>query len=132
MARGARIGAEAPAPERLGSDRAEATVEEAMDHLNVDSDEAYNTSHAVSNDAEDLREQLGTLEQHWDNLSRGWSGAASSAFSSIWAEWHDGAVTLVDALAESSRNLGLAAVRYAEQDAESAANVSAATIDLGL
>jgi WXG100 family type VII secretion target len=103
-----------------------------MDHLNVDSDAAYQTSHAVSNDAEDLRDELATLEQHWDNVSRGWSGAASSAFSSIWAEWHQGAVTLVGALAESSRNLGVAAVRYAEQDAESAATVNSATLDLGL
>lgn len=103
-----------------------------MDHLNVDSDEAFDTSHAVSNEAEDLREELESLEQQWDNLSRGWLGAASSAFSSIWEEWHQGAMTLVDALAESSHNLGLAAVRYAERDAESASSLETSTIDLGL
>ena len=104
-----------------------------MDHLSVNTDEAYNTSHAVSNDAEELRDELRTLERDWDNLSRGWSGAASAAYSSIWAEWHGGAAALVEALAESSRNLGVAAVRYAEQDADSAATVASnATMDLGL
>ncbi|WP_235672935.1 WXG100 family type VII secretion target [Mycolicibacterium hodleri] len=77
-----------------------------------------------------MRDELKTLERDWDNLSRGWSGAASAAYSSIWAEWHEGATTLVEALAESSHNLGVAAVRYAEQDADSAEAV-ATTIDLG-
>jgi WXG100 family type VII secretion target len=63
---------------------------------------------------------------------RGWSGSASTAYSSIWAEWHEGAATLVDALARSSRSLGVAAVHYAEQDGESAAAVNATTLDLGL
>lgn len=99
--------------------------------LNVDTEAAYNTSHAVSNDAEDLRDELSSLEQQWHNLSSEWSGVASSAFSSMWTEWHQGAVALIDALAESSRNLGIAAVRYDERDADSAAAV-ATTIDLGL
>jgi WXG100 family type VII secretion target len=103
-----------------------------MDHLRVDADQAFNTSHAVSNDAEELREELANLQRDWDNLSRGWSGTASSTYSSIWAEWFEGATTLVDALAESSRELGVAAVRYAEQDAGSAVTIESTTIDLGL
>lgn len=103
-----------------------------MDQLRVHTDQAFNTSHAVSNDAEELRDELASLQRDWDNLSRGWSGNASSAYSSIWAEWLEGATTLVDALAESSHNLGLAAVRYGEQDAGSAVTIESTTVDLGL
>lgn len=100
--------------------------------MRVAADEAYNISHAVSNDAQELREELAALQRQWDNLSRGWTGAASSAYSAIWTEWLDGASKLVDALAESSHNLGVAAVRYAEQDTDSATAVNSTTIDLGL
>jgi WXG100 family type VII secretion target len=103
-----------------------------MNQMRVDADAAYSTSHAVSNDAQELREELASLQRQWDNLSRGWSGAASSAYSSIWTEWLDGASKLVDALAESSHNLGVAAVRYAEQDADSVTAVNSTTLDLGL
>ncbi|HKP39629.1 WXG100 family type VII secretion target [Mycobacterium sp.] len=103
-----------------------------MDHLRVDTDQAYNTSRAVGNDAEELREELAGLQRDWDNLSRGWSGVASSAYSAIWSEWVEGASKLVDALAESSHNLGVAAVSYAEQDAGSAAALGSTPIDMGL
>ncbi|WP_347133330.1 WXG100 family type VII secretion target [Mycobacterium sp. DL] len=104
----------------------------SMDHLRVDADHAYNTSRAVGNDAEELREELARLERHWDNLSRGWTGLASSAYSAMWAEWLGGASTLVDALAERSHTLGLAAVRYSEQDAESAVGIDSVPMDLGI
>ena len=103
-----------------------------MDRLRVDADQAYNTSRAVGNDAEELREELAGLQRDWDNLSREWSGAASSAYSTIWGEWLEGATTLVDALAESSHNLGVAAVSYSEQDASSAEALGETQIDLGL
>jgi WXG100 family type VII secretion target len=102
-----------------------------MDHLRVDADHAYNTSHAVSNDAEELREELAQLQQEWDNLSHGWSGVAASAYSAIWADWLQGATTVVDALAESSHELGVAAVRYSEGDAGSATAIDASAMDLG-
>jgi WXG100 family type VII secretion target len=103
-----------------------------MDHLRVDADHAFDTSHAVGNDAEELREELAGLQRDWDNLSHGWTGAASSAYSAIWTEWLHGANTLVEALADTSHKLGVAAVRYSEQDAGSAAALDAASIDLGL
>jgi WXG100 family type VII secretion target len=102
-----------------------------MDRLRVDTEQAYRTSHAVGNDAEELREELATLRRDWENLSRGWTGAASSAYSAIWSEWLEGATTLVDALAESSHSLGVAAVRYGEQDDGSAVALDS-TLDLGL
>ncbi|WP_193044291.1 WXG100 family type VII secretion target [Mycolicibacterium baixiangningiae] len=102
-----------------------------MDNLEVDADETFNISHAISNDAEELREELASLQQEWDTLSRGWTGAAASAYSSIWDEWREGATTLVDSLAESSRNLGHAAARYAKQDTASATTLDS-TMDLGL
>jgi len=101
-----------------------------MDHLKVDTDQAYNTSRAVGNDAQELREELAGLQRDWDNLS--WSGVASSAYSAIWCEWAEGATRLVDAFAESSHNLGVAAVSYSEQDAGSAADLGSTPIDLGI
>ena len=103
-----------------------------MNHLRVDTDRAYNTSRAVGNDAEELREELAGLQRDWDNLSREWSGVASSAYSAIWCEWLEGATRLVDALAESSHKLGVAAVSYSERDASSAAALRSTPIDLGL
>lgn len=102
------------------------------DHLRVDTEQAFKTSHAVSNEAEELREQLAGISRDWDGLARGWSGAAASAYGAIWEEWHEGAARLVEALAESSRSLGLAAVRYGERDADSAGALNSAPIDLGL
>lgn len=101
-------------------------------HLEVDADAAFNTSHSVSNDAEELREELTRLAQEWANVSHGWSGTAASAYTPIWQEWHDGATTLVDALAESSRSLAKAAVVYQEQDTSSAHAVESVATEMGL
>ena len=103
-----------------------------MDHLRVDADQGYNTSRAVGNDAEELREELAGLHRDWDNLSRGWSGVASSGYAAIWCQWLEGATTLVDGLVESSHHLGVAAVSYSERDAGSAAAVGSTPIDLGI
>jgi len=102
------------------------------DHLKVDVNEAFKTSHAVSNDAEELREELSRISQEWGNVSHGWSGAAASAYTSIWEEWHEGAANLVEALAESSRRLGQAAVSYEQQDTVSAHRLDSLSIELGL
>jgi WXG100 family type VII secretion target len=103
-----------------------------MDHLKVNADQAYNISRAVGNDAQELREELAALQRDWDNLSREWSGVASSAYSAIWIEWLEGATALVDSLEESSHSLGVAAVSYSDRDADSAAAIRATPIDLGL
>lgn len=89
-------------------------------HLEVNAEKAFNTAHAVSNDAEELREELSRLSRGWQNVSHGWSGAAASVFTSLWEEWHEGATKIVDALAESSRALAEAAVLYEQQDSSSA------------
>jgi WXG100 family type VII secretion target len=99
--------------------------------LHVKADDVFATAHAVSNDAEELRDELNRIQHEWDNLSRGWSGAAATAYTAIWEEWHRGAVTLVDVLADMSTKLGRAAVAYDEQDGASADAVST-TVELGL
>jgi WXG100 family type VII secretion target len=101
------------------------------DHLRVHAETVYNTSHSVSNDAVELREELCQLGREWDSLSHGWIGKAASAYDALWQEWHVGAVTLVDVLDESSRKLGRAAAAYDEHDALSA-DVLTSTVDLGL
>jgi WXG100 family type VII secretion target len=102
-----------------------------MANLEVDADATFSISQVIGNDAEELREELARLQREWGDLSRGWTGAAASAYSSIWDEWLEGATTLVDSLAETSRNLGHAAARYAEQDTASATTLES-TMDLGL
>lgn len=103
-----------------------------MDPLKVDPDVAFSTSRSVSNDAVELHEQLDSLQRDWDNLSRGWSGAAASAYSPLWAEWLDGATTLVDTLEELSHKVAAAAAQYVDQDGSAAASVDATVADLGL
>lgn len=103
-----------------------------MKYLLVDADQAYNTAHALGNDAVELREELAGLERDWDNLSRGWSGVASSAYADGWKDWLESAITLVDVLTDLSHNLGLAAVRYSEQDSQSAALIASVPMDLGI
>ncbi|MHC9293484.1 WXG100 family type VII secretion target [Mycobacterium sp. LTG2003] len=100
--------------------------------LNVDTDAAFNIAHALSNDAEELRQELSALIQQWRNLSQGWSGAAASAYTPLWEDWHQGATQIVDALAESSRDLAQAAVAYAEQDTNSAEALEAPALEMGL
>ena len=103
-----------------------------MDPLSVDTEQAYNTSHAVANDAEELRDELTRLEQNWEKLASGWTGVAASAYTSMWTEWLEGATALVDSLAEASHQLGVAAVRYSERDTGSAAALDSTTVELGL
>jgi WXG100 family type VII secretion target len=101
------------------------------DHLRVDADAAFLTSHVVSNEAEELREELARLSQEWDNLSHGWSGVAASAFTPAWEEWHEGAARIVEALAESSRRLAQAAVLYDERDNNSAQMLGSTGSEIG-
>ena len=86
------------------------------EHLKVDVAKALDTSHVVSEDAEDLRAELTRIAREWDDVPSGWSGNASSAFATLWEEWHYGAVKLVEILAETTRRLGHAAVAYEDQE----------------
>jgi WXG100 family type VII secretion target len=102
------------------------------DHLKVHADEMFATSHAISNDAEELREELAAIARGWEDVSHGWSGNAASAYDALWQEWHEGAIKLVDVLSESSNRLGRAAVSYQNQDANSAEGLRSRPIDLEL
>ncbi|MGV0656606.1 WXG100 family type VII secretion target [Mycolicibacterium thermoresistibile] len=103
-----------------------------FDNLKVDTEHAFSTAHAVCNDAEELRQELAGIVREWDNISRGWSGTAASAYAAIWEEWHEGAAKVVETLAESSRRLAEAAVRYNERDADSAEQLGSVAMDMGL
>lgn len=100
--------------------------------LEVNAEAAFNASHAVGNDAEELREELASLAQEWTNVTHGWSGAAASAYAPLFEDWHEGAEKLIESLAESARRLTEAAVRYQEQDTTSAESVTATALEMGL
>ncbi|MGV9800593.1 WXG100 family type VII secretion target [Mycobacterium sp. NPDC003449] len=100
--------------------------------LNVNTDAAVTTAHAVSDDAAELRTELERIAGEWQSVAHGWSGAAASAYTDIWEEWHEGATRLVDVLAESARALSQAAVHYDQQDASSAQAVESLSREMGL
>ena len=100
--------------------------------LNVHVDAVFAASHAFGHDAEALRAELASITREWETVSHGWTGSAASAYDALWQEWRAGAMTVVDALAESSQTLGRAAVAYTSQDTSSAELLDAAPIDLGL
>lgn len=102
------------------------------EHLKVDATRTLGTSHVVNGDAEELREELARIAREWNDVSSGWSGAAASAFASLWEEWHDGAVKLVEILAESTRRLAHAAVAYDDQEDRSAKTARTMPVEIGL
>jgi hypothetical protein len=61
---GGQIGVETLLLAVIGSSMTKAAIEEVMDHLRVDADGAYNTSRAVGNDAQELREELAGLQRN--------------------------------------------------------------------
>lgn len=86
----------------------------------------------MSTDAEELREDVAELSHEWANVSRGWSGAAASAYTPLFQEWEEGACKLVESLAESAQLLAEAAARYQEQDTASAESVATTAREMGL
>lgn len=98
--------------------------------LMVNSGEAFNTGQAVMGQAVELREELDRLGEEWDRLSDGWSGAAASAYTSAWQDWHQGALKLVDSLSDLSEKLCRAAVHYEQQDADAAQAADAAAAQI--
>ncbi len=102
------------------------------EHLKVEAARALDTSQVVGEDAEELRVELTRIARKWDDVSSGWSGAAASAFATLWEEWHDGAVKLVEILAETTRRLGHAAVAYEDQEDHSAKTLREIPVEIGL
>ena len=100
--------------------------------MEVDPDVAVDIARSVGNDAVELHEQLTGLQRDWDNLSPRWSGAAAAAYSPLWADWLEGATTLVESLEELSGKVAAAAVRYAEQDQSAAVPIDSAALDMGI
>ncbi|OAN30213.1 WXG100 family type VII secretion target [Mycolicibacterium iranicum] len=100
-----------------------------MQPLKVDPDVAFHISRSVSNEAVELHDQLVGLQRDWDNLARGWSGTASSAYAPLWEEWLEGATTLVDTLEELAHKVAVTASEYVDQDGQSASSVASVPIE---
>ena len=102
------------------------------DQLTVDADAAFNASRALSNDAQELREELARLAHEWRNLTHSWTGTAASAYAPLFDEWRDNAHELVESLDDSARRLAEAAARYQEQDTSAAARLEDTVSRMGL
>ena len=94
----------------------------------VNSDAAFSTGQAVMTQAVEMREELDRLSREWDDLSQEWSGDAAAAYGAAWQDWHEGAVTLLEALSDTSEKLCRGAVLYEQQDADSARATDAAGV----
>lgn len=97
-----------------------------MRELMVNASAVFDVSHALSNHAQELRDELNELSNRWDDLSHGWSGIAASAFAPAWEHWHEGAGKLVETLVARADRLGRAAVAYEDQDQDAAGAVGSA------
>lgn len=96
----------------------------------VSPNEVFKAAHAIGNQANELRDGLEGLSRDWDSLSHGWSGAAASAFTPAWAEWHEGVTTLIAMLTNWADRMARAAVAYEQQDGEVAGMVGSAGAEI--
>jgi len=90
------------------------------DPLQVNTSDLFSKAQAIGNHAEDLRDELSRLVTEWQDLAHTWEGMAASAYAPIFERWHENAAKVVENLAETSKNLMVAAAAYEEQDAGSA------------
>ena len=107
-----------------------------MKKLTVDAEVALQAAQGVSGDATELREELSRLEREWQDIAHGWKGSAAGAYAALWEQWHDGAIKVVQSVAESAEKLNQAATLYTQQDEESAHVLQSAspaiTTEMGL
>ncbi|MBY0442206.1 MAG: WXG100 family type VII secretion target [Mycobacteriaceae bacterium] len=96
----------------------------------VSPDEVFKAAQALRNQAYELNDGVAGLSRDWDSLSRGWSGAAASAFAPAWEDWHQGVTALVAMLADWSDRLARAAVAYEQQDCQAAGVVGFAGVGM--
>jgi WXG100 family type VII secretion target len=79
--------------------------------------------------AEEIRVGISSLDDEVNTVVGGsWSGAASSAFGSVWREWHEGAALVMEGLTTMSGLLDEAAPTYSSSDGAGAAAID----DVGL
>lgn len=97
-----------------------------MGELMVNSAGVFDVAHAMSNQAQELRDELNQLSNEWDCLAHSWSGVAAASFTPAWENWYEGAAKLVEALVDRADRLGRAAVAYEEQDDDAAGAVGSA------
>jgi ESAT-6 family protein len=77
--------------------------------------------------AEELRGGMASLDDEVNTVIGGsWSGAASSAFGSVWREWHEGAAHIVEGLMMMSGLLDEAAPTYSGSDGAGASAIDGA------
>ena len=75
------------------------------DELTMKLEAMASAAHILTNQADDLKDELDSIVNDWQALSSTWTGAAASAFKAPWEEWHSGAVTVAEVLAEHSHLL---------------------------
>ena len=107
-----------------------------MKQLTVDAAVALQAAQGVGSDATELQEELSRLEREWQDIAHGWKGSAAAAYAALWEQWHDGAIKVVQSVAESAEKLNQAATLYTQQDEESAHVLQSAspaiTTEMGL
>ncbi|VAZ71745.1 hypothetical protein LAUMK4_00613 [Mycobacterium persicum] len=61
--------------------------------------------HVLTNQADELKDELDSITRQWRELSSTWTGVAASAYQPPWQEWYSGAATAAATLEEHSQLL---------------------------
>ncbi|ETZ97940.1 WXG100 type VII secretion target family protein [Mycobacterium kansasii 824] len=62
-------------------------------------------AHVLTNQADELKDELDSIARQWRELSSTWTGVAASAYQPPWQEWYSGAATAAAILEEHSQLL---------------------------
>jgi WXG100 family type VII secretion target len=98
-----------------------------MSELQVTPAELSHVATELAAVAEELRAGMASLDDEVSGVVGGsWTGAASSAFSAVWREWHEGAAHVTEGLTTMSTLLGEAASGYSNSDGSGAGAIDGA------
>jgi WXG100 family type VII secretion target len=84
--------------------------------LQVVPDEVVDAGQFVQQTADALVNALGSLDTDIDGLFEVWKGVSATSYRAGWQETKQGAITVLDALANIAELLGVNSRTYVEQD----------------
>lgn len=98
-----------------------------MGELQVSESVVVGVAKSVRAVADDTKSNLTGVDGELSRLlGSGWTGQAGSAFTDVWARWHEGAENVVVGLQKMANALEEAAHSYGETDLTSGAAIDSA------
>ncbi len=93
----------------------------------VDTAELAAVESSLGDTAGEARRQLAVLAHAVEGVLSRWRGAAGGDYRDGWADWHAGALSMIDALHEMAVAVGLSGRDYAATDGSVQAAVAGTT-----